>query len=261
MLKEKSVFLLDMDGTIYLGEELIFGAKEFLKHLQQQGKRYFFLTNNSSKNKKKYVEKLRRLGIEAKEEDVFTSGEATTIVLNQRMSGGKIFLMGTPALEEEFANAGFQLVKERDKEIDAVVLGFDTTLTYEKLWIACDYIREKGKYIATHPDFNCPLEGGKFMPDAGAMIAFIEASTGIVPEVIGKPNEKIIEAICNQYHLNRKDLVIVGDRLYTDIKTGENAGITSVLVLSGETSKEDYEASNILADYIFPSVKELGEAI
>lgn len=105
MLKEKSVFLLDMDGTIYLGEELIFGAKEFLKHLKQQGKRYLFLTNNSSKNKKKYVEKLRRLGIEAKEEDVFTSGEATTIVLNQRLPGGKIFLMGTPALEEEFANA------------------------------------------------------------------------------------------------------------------------------------------------------------
>jgi HAD superfamily hydrolase (TIGR01457 family) len=256
-LKEKTVYLLDMDGTIYLGDELIEGSKKILETIKEKGKRYIFLTNNSSRNKKTYVDKLNRLGIQASEEEVFTSGEATTIYLKKEKEGARVYLLGTEALEEEFEREGFVIEKERHKDIDYVVLGFDTTLTYEKLWAACEYISEGIEYIATHPDFNCPLPNDKFMPDAGAMAAFIEASTGKTPKVIGKPNKEVVEGIALKYGLKKEDMVMVGDRLYTDIKTGENAGIVSVLVYSGETKEEDYRISEIRADYVFNSVKDM----
>lgn len=256
-LRDKTVYLLDMDGTIYLGDELIDGSKEFLETIKNQGKRYIFLTNNSSKSKEIYVEKLNRLGIPASEEEVFTSGEATTMYLKKEKEGAKVYLLGTKALEEEFVREGFILEKERHKKVDYVVLGFDTTLTYDKLWAACEYISEGVEYIATHPDFNCPLPNDKFMPDAGAMAALIEASTGRTPKVIGKPNKEVVESIASKYGLRKEDMVIVGDRLYTDIKTGENAGIAAVLVYSGETKEVDYKKSETRANYVFNSVKDM----
>ena len=260
-LKKVKVFLLDMDGTIYLGDELIEGATDFLKKLKAQGKRYIFFTNNSSKNKDSYVEKLNKLGINASREEVFTSGEATTLYLSKIKPNAKIYLLGTPALEEEFQRAGFLLEGERHKDIDYVVLGFDTTLTYEKLWGACEYVSEGVEYIATHPDFNCPLPNDKFMPDAGAMAALIEASTGKTPLVIGKPNKQVVESIASKYNLNKEDMAMVGDRLYTDIMMGINSGITSVLVYTGETKPEDYKNSEIRADYVFNSVKDMMDLI
>jgi len=256
-LKDKTVYLLDMDGTIFLGDELIEGSKEFLEMIKSEGKRYIFLTNNSSKNRRIYVDKLIRLGIHVTEEEIFTSGEATTLYLRKHKEGAKVFLLGTKSLEEEFERAGFTLVKERNKEVDYVVLGFDTTLTYEKLWIACEYISEGVAYIATHPDFNCPLPNDKFMPDAGAMAALIEASTGKRPMVMGKPNKEVVESIVLKYGFKKADMIMVGDRLYTDIKTGINAGITTVLVYSGETKKVDYQSSETKATYVFDSVKDM----
>lgn len=256
-LKDKSVFLLDMDGTIYLGDKLIDGALEFLKKIKSVNKKYIFLTNNSSKNKLSYVEKLNNLGINASLDDIFTSGEATTIYLKNKLPNGKVFLLGTKELEDEFINEGFEIVKERNKDVDFVVLGFDTTLTYEKLWIACEYISEGVDYIATHPDFNCPLPEGKFMPDAGAMAAFIEASTEITPKVIGKPNKEMVNALLEKYSVNFEDVVMVGDRLYTDIKMGEVSNISTVLVYSGETTRQMYKNSKIQADWEFDSVKDM----
>lgn len=260
-LKNVKYFLLDMDGTIYLGDQLIDGALEFLKMLEDTNRKFLFLTNNSSRSKSDYKEKLMKLGCDVDEETIFTSGEATTIYLNKRKKGAKVFLLGTPSLEEEFERNGFQLVKDRSEKPDFVVLGFDTTLTYEKVWIACDFIRDGVEYIATHPDFNCPLEGGNYMPDVGAMIMMIEGSTGKLPKVMGKPNKYIVEAILEKYNLTKDDMAMVGDRLYTDVKTGIKAGITSVLVLSGETTQEMCEESDIKADYVFSSIKELGELI
>ena len=265
MIKDIQCFLLDMDGTIYLGNELIPGTIDFLETLRKQGKKYLFLTNNSSKNKKDYVEKLGRLGIKAKEDDIFTSGEATAIYLSKSLSpGSKLFVMGTPSLEEELSQAGYKVINSREQgieDVDEVVLGFDTTMTYDKFWAACDIIREKKSYIATHPDFNCPLEGGKVKPDAGAMIAFIEASTRVIPKVIGKPNRDIIDAVCEKYFLEKSQLAMVGDRLYTDIKTGENAGIMSILVFSGETSIQRYLESDTQADLALDSIADLNEII
>lgn len=250
-----------MDGTIYLGDRFIDGAVELLHNLKKSNRRTIFLTNNSSKNSKAYSEKLGRLGYKAYDEEIFTSGEATTIYLNKVKKGASIFLLGTPLLEEEFEKAGFRLIKDRSEKPDFVVLGFDTTLTYEKLWIACDLIREGVRYIATHPDFNCPIEDNKYMPDTGSIIKLIEASTGKTPLVIGKPYKYIVEAIMEKYNLKKEELAVVGDRLYTDIAVGNNSGITSILVLSGETTKEMYEQSDIRADYIFQSVKELNQCL
>lgn len=260
-IKDIKCFLLDMDGTFYLGNDLIEGSLDFLDILKEQGKDFLFLTNNSSKNKDAYQKKLARLGCQVDEEKVFTSGEATTIYLNSIAPNAKIFLLGTEFLEDEFKNAGFALVNNTDEIPEYVVLGFDTTLTYEKLWKACDFIRDGIPYIATHPDFNCPLEGGKFMPDIGAMIDFIAASTGKRPHVVGKPNKGIVDAICNKYGYKKEEMAMVGDRLYTDIKTGSNAGIVSILVLSGESTIEDYEKSDVTATFIYPSIKELGKDI
>ncbi|MFO7952913.1 MAG: HAD-IIA family hydrolase [Bacillota bacterium] len=258
-IKEITFFLLDMDGTIYLGDQLIEGAGELLQTLEEQGKRAVFLTNNSSKNREAYRVKLKNMGVKVKPEDIFTSGEATAIYLNKIYPGAKIYLLGTPMLEEEFASAGFKL--DFAGKPDFVVLGFDTTLTYQKLWRACDYIREGVAFIATHPDINCPVEGGKYMPDAGAMIKLIEASTGVSPLVIGKPNRHMIDSVCEKYGTGKENMAIVGDRLYTDIQLGINARIYSILVLSGETTPGQYKASDPKASLVYLSVKGLWQAL
>jgi len=249
-----------MDGTIYLGNRLIPGADQFIRTLKEMDRDYFFLTNNSSRDKGAYVDKLGSLGIAAARNQVITSGEATAIYLRAQKAGARLFLLGTEALAQEFSRAGFALVGRAQKP-DYVVLGFDTTLTYQKLWDACGLIREGTDYIATHPDFNCPLEGGRFMPDAGAMIAFVEASTGRRPKVIGKPNREIVEAVLTRTKVPREHIAMVGDRLYTDVALGQAAGLTSILVLSGESKPEDLTGSLYRPDYVFPSVRELGEAL
>jgi HAD superfamily hydrolase (TIGR01457 family) len=249
-----------MDGTVYLGNKLLPGADAFISVLRRRGIEYLFLTNNSSRDKQAYVDKLAAMGIGVESNQVLTSGEATAIYLKAIKPGAKVFLLGTPALAQEFSAYGFQLAG-RDESPDFVVLGFDTTLTYQKLWDACDLIREGTDYVATHPDFNCPLEGGKYMPDAGAIIAFIEASTGCRPKVIGKPNKEIVEAALTRIHAGREEIAIVGDRLYTDIAMGQEAGLSSILVLSGETRPEDLNESQFRPDYVFASLGDLARTL
>jgi 4-nitrophenyl phosphatase len=252
-LKAIQCYLLDMDGTIYLGDQLLPGALEFLDLLSDQGIQYYFLTNNSSKSKVEYAGKLAGLGIKADEEKIFTSGEATAIFIDKQKPGAKLYVVGTPPLEEEMRAHGFTIT---DENPDMFVLGFDTTLTYEKLWKLCDFVRAGKKYYATHPDFNCPTESG-FMPDIGAMIAFVEASTGRLPDqVVGKPNLPIVEAVMDKTGIGADHLGMIGDRLYTDIALGR-AGLTTILVLSGETTAEDLVGSEFVPDYVVENLAEL----
>lgn len=260
-IEDIQFFLLDLDGTIYLGDKLIDGALEFINMIKNQGKSLVFLTNNSSKNSFDYVKKLKELGIDIEEKQIFTSGTATKLYLMNEKPNSSIFLLGTKSLEEEFEAANFKLITKANQKIDYVVLGFDTSLTYDKLWKACDYIREGVPYIATHPDFNCPLSDGKSMPDIGAMINFIEASTDKRPYIVGKPNKKIIEVMQKQYGFSMDSVAMVGDRLYTDIQTAINANIESILVFSGETTEEIYDKSSIRATHVYKSIKELKEHI
>ena len=257
-------FLLDLDGTIYLGEKLIEGACEFLSLLEEQGKGYCFLTNNSSRSAEAYLDKLRGFGINARREHLVTSTDVLIHYLNRVKPGALLFPVGTKALEEELHRAGFELVRRyRDETlVDYVAVGFDTTLGYQKLYDATRYIRRGVPYIATHPDLNCPLEGGIQMPDCGAIIAFIEASTGVAPaEIAGKPNPLVIDFLVQTRGLKREKTAIVGDRLYTDIQLGKNGGLSTILVLSGETTGADLQRAAIKPDYIFASVKELYQAL
>lgn len=250
-------FLLDMDGTFYLGERLLPGSLDFMRYLSQSGRDYLFLTNNSSRSAVFYAEKLTAMGWPAKPEDILTSGEAACLYLTRQNSAARVFLLGTPDLEAEFAAHGFTLTAENP---DAVVLGFDKTLTYDKLTAACRLIRAGVPFIATHPDINCPTEDG-FIPDCGAMTELIAASAGVRPHIIGKPHRDIIDAVLAKTSHPAAATAIVGDRLYTDIATGKNAGITSILVLSGETKAADLGSAAVAPDYIFADLGTLKLAL
>lgn len=244
-LREIRCFILDMDGTFFLGESLLPGALEFISYLRETGREFLFLTNNSSRHAEYYAEKLARLGLSCNAENILTAGEATAYYIKMLKPGAGVFLLGTPELEAEFRRHRFELTAE---EPDFVVLGFDTSLTYQKLATACQLIRQGVPFIATHPDVNCPVEDG-YIPDCGAMTALIEASTGVAPKVIGKPNREIIDMITRKRGgYAPSQMAMVGDRLYTDIATGRNAGIKTILVFSGETDRSLLATSDIQPD-------------
>lgn len=257
-LQEIRCFVLDMDGTFYLGEHLIEGSLDFIKCLTDQRKQFLFLTNNSSRNAGYYVEKLKRMGCFVEEKDIYTSGQATAQYLNRFHKGTRVFLLGNEYLVKEFEAYGVQLV---ESDPDVVVIGFDTTLDYHKLAMVCDFIRKGIVYIATHPDLNCPTETG-FIPDCGAIMSFIKASTNRDADVIiGKPYQHIVSGMLERTGYKKEELAIVGDRLYTDIATGVNHGIFSILVLSGETVMADVERSPVRPDMIFTDLKSLGDCL
>jgi 4-nitrophenyl phosphatase len=250
-LADVRCFLLDMDGTFYLGDHLIEGALEFIEVLRQQGCEYLFLTNNSSKDSGQYAEKITRLGLPVGREKILTSGEATAMHVQNQKPGARVFVVGTSALEDEFRGRGFTLT---DETPDFVILGFDTTLTYAKLWKLCDFVRAGVPYIATHPDYNCPTETG-FMPDIGATLAFVNASTGREPDlVVGKPNRLFVEKAAERTGIPVSNMCMIGDRLYTDIALGQVTGIPTILVLSGETQAEEVAGSRFQPTHIFPSL-------
>jgi HAD superfamily hydrolase (TIGR01457 family) len=254
-LEKVKLFLLDMDGTFNLGNQIIDGSLDFIKILNSQGKKFIFLTNNSSKNRNNYAEKITTLGLRITKDSIFTSGEATTIYLHKKYRNAGVYLVGTTQLISEFREFG---IKIQPKSPDVVVLGFDTSLTYKKLWKLCDFVRAGLPYIATHPDFNCPTENG-FMPDIGAMIAFVKAATGRNPDiVIGKPNRFIVDALAIKLNIPISEMAMVGDRLYTDIALGKTSGITTCLVLSGETKPSEIELSEFKPDYVFENLNDIG---
>lgn len=249
-------FLLDLDGTFYLGDRLLPGSLDFLEKLRETGRDVLFVTNNSSKSAEAYVRKLENLGVPEVFRKVLTSGQAAGSYALREMPGKRAFLLGTPMLRRELAAMGVAL---DDRAPDYVLIGYDTTLTYDKMVRVCDYVRAGLPYIATHPDFNCPTEHG-FAPDIGAMITFIEASTGRKPDVIlGKPYEGIVQEALQRTCVPKEALAMVGDRLYTDIATGVNFGILSILVLTGETRPEDLRTAQIQPDLVLERLCEMNE--
>lgn len=254
ILEKVRCFALDMDGTVYLGEKWIEGARDFLEKIEASGRSYVFLTNNSSKNAEAYVEKLRRMGWETGPEKIITSGQATIYYLKKHFAGKKVFLLGNSLLREEFVQAGVVLEEETP---DVVVVAFDTSLDYRKMCKVCDFVRAGLPYLSTHPDYNCPTETG-FIPDAGAIQAFIHASAFRYPDrIIGKPNRDIVEYLTERVGVEKEQIAMVGDRLYTDIAAGKNNGLKSILVLSGEASYADAAESDVIPHLIFTSVREM----
>ena len=255
-LQRVKLFLLDLDGTFYLGSKLFPWTLPFMKTLKTRDKHHLFLTNNSSASRQYYAEKITRMGFETVPSDVFSSTTATITYLQKHHAGQRLYVLGTPDMEQELRDAGLTLVQD---EPDIVLLGFDKTLTYEKLRKACFWLRAGKTYIATHPDINCPMEEGP-IPDTGAMIELIATSAERRPDVIiGKPNPPIIDALFEQYPYEREEVAMIGDRLYTDIQTGINAGIVSILVLSGETTIDMYDAWDGTADFVFENIGEIAQ--
>ena len=251
-LTQKKLWILDMDGTVYLGNQLFPETLPFLQRIRESGASYLFFTNNASRAKDTYVTRLNGMGIPAGPENILTSAETTIAFLKQHRPGKSVYVVGTPDLIRSFEDAG--ICVEEDAPI--VVASFDTTLTYDKLEKACRYIREGAEFISTHPDFNCPVEGG-FIPDSGAICALITASTGKLPRYFGKPYEDTLQIIEEFSGVSREDMVVVGDRLYTDIALGAKHGVASVLVLSGETTLEDLDGSDVQPSVIVQNVGEL----
>lgn len=254
-LQACDLFLLDMDGTLYLGDEVFEGAVKFIKTLTELGKKYIYLTNNSSRSGVDYVERLNRLGFPCEEENVFTSGMATAMYINEKFPKKRVYPVGTGRFSEELNTYGV-IISENNP--DVVAVGFDTELTYEKLNKAVHFIRHGAKFIAANPDYVCPMPKGEVLPDCGSICALLTASTGVKPIYIGKPERRMIDILSEKNGISNEKIAMVGDRLYTDIAAGVNAGAIAVCVMTGETTKEMLESSDIKPDYVFSSVAELG---
>lgn len=256
-LKDIKLFVLDMDGTFYLGNRIYDCSLDFLKNVKKAGKEFIFFTNNSSKAPQDYINKLARMDCRIQRKDIMTSGDVTIEYIKTQCPGASVYLVGTKELEKSFLEAGIRLVETKP---ELVAVGFDTSLTYEKLEKACAYICNGSRFVATHLDINCPTEEG-YIPDCGAICAAIRLSTGVEPEFMGKPFDKTVDMIVKRTGFQKEEIAFVGDRLYTDVATGVNNGSTGILVLTGETKLEDVEISEIKPDFIFESLKEIGEAL
>lgn len=249
-LKHIKHFVLDMDGTIYLGDKLFDFTSAFLNKVRETGRDFVFFTNNSSKNAAAYIEKLHRMGIEIAPEQMLISNEVIIEYILKEYPGKSVYVIGTQLLKNDFINAGIKLTENAD----LVVLGFDTELVYHKLVVGCDLIRAGKPFLAVNPDFNCPVENG-FIPDCGSMARLITASTGVTPEYFGKPSRHALNYMLHRIGCEPEELAVVGDRLYTDIAIACGTEVTSILVLSGETKKADvgvadYKPSMVVRDLI-----------
>ena len=258
ILKEKELYIFDMDGTIYLGNKVFDFAINFINNLRKVGKRVLFFTNNATRSDATYIEKLARLGFSPTADEIMTSGDVTAVFLNNHRKNQSVYLLGSDDLYDDFCKKGINLVDGEVERADIVVTSFDLDLNYCKLNNACRLIRGGAEFLSTHPDFNCPTENG-FIPDSGAIAALCTASTGKVPTYFGKPYKETIEMIGEATGYKNDEMCIFGDRLYTDIALGKKFGVTAVLVLSGETKPADVDAAEVQdkPDFVFDSLNDV----
>ena len=261
LLRQIKLYLFDMDGTLYLGDRLYSFTTELLETLKKTGRRYLFMTNNSSKSVEDYIKKLEKLGIPATREDFITSSQATAYYLKQHHWGQTLYVCGTRSLRRELEREGFKTT-DSVEETDCIVMGFDTELTFQKLHDVSYLLltRENIPYIATNPDYVCPTEFGS-VPDCGSVCDMIFNATGKRPVVIGKPSPLMPLLAMEQWGYSKEETAVVGDRIYTDVKSGLNAGITGILVMSGETTREILEASPDKPHLVLEDAGEILEAI
>lgn len=254
-LKKVRLFLLDMDGTIYLDNRLFDGVTDFLAHIKVIGGKYMFLTNNSSKSVDKYIEKLASLGIASAEEDFLTSTNATVLYL-QKKAYRKIYALGTASFKEQLRNAGLPITDRLEDGIDCLCMGFDTELTFQKLEDACILLGRDVDYVATNPDWVCPTWYG-YVPDCGSVSEMLYNATKRRPIFIGKPQPTMALLAMEKAGFSPEQTALIGDRLYTDIACGVNAGITSIFVLSGEGTLADVEISDVKPSHIYENIQAL----
>ncbi len=257
MIQNTKLYLFDMDGTLYLGDRLYDFTVELLSEIRRTGGKYLFITNNSSKSVEDYVKKLAKFGISATREDFMTSSQATAYYLKKNHPGKKLYVCGTRSLVAELEGEGFPVTTNLE-EVECIVMGFDTELTFQKLHDVSYLLLTKPElpYIATNPDLVCPTEFGS-VPDCGSICIGIKNATGKEPIVIGKPSPLMPQLAMDKYGCAPKETAVIGDRIYTDVKSGLNAGCIGVLVLSGESTRQTLAQSDVKPDLVLESAGEI----
>lgn len=252
-------FIFDLDGTVYLSDELIPGADRVIRIIREKGRKVVFLSNKPIQTREEYASKLSRLGIPTQAGEVINSTLVMTNYLRENAPSAKLFIVGETPFIEELKRAGFT-ISEEPKEIEYVVVAFDRTFDYRKLNIAFQAIKLGAHFVATNPDRTCPVEGGE-IPDCAGMIAAVEAVTGKKVEVIvGKPSPLMIQAALDVMELRPEECILIGDRLETDIRMGKEAGIATGIVLTGvtdETTLKEYKHSPMQPDFVFQSIADV----
>lgn len=255
-MSKKRLWLFDMDGTIYKEERLFDGTLELLRAINDRGGRYVFITNNSSRSVIDYVKKVNRLGITAEADNFFTSSQASILYLEKNHSGAKIYCQGTNSMVSELAEAGIN-VTDKVEKVDVVLVGYDMELSTQKLINTCEILSTQDVvYLATNPDWVCPVSFG-FIPDCGSICRMIKYATGKWPGFIGKPEPVMVDIARARFGCSADETVVVGDRLYTDIAAGLNAGVDAVCVLTGEATVNEIMNGDIKPTFTFQSVKEM----
>ncbi|MCS6844335.1 MAG: HAD-IIA family hydrolase [Caldilineales bacterium] len=249
-------YVFDLDGTVYLGDTLLPTAGDTIIALRRLGKRTVFLSNNPTHTRHEYAAKLTRLGLPTPPEDIVTSGQVMADFLSRELPGARLFVLGEEPLLQVLAEAGFSFSDDPTR-VDAVIASFDRTFTYRKLQIAFDAIRAGARFFATNADRYCPVPGGG-QPDAAAIIAAVEACTGVqVEAVVGKPSRYTVEAILNKLQLPPERCLMTGDRLETDVAMALSAGMDAALVLTGATTAAQAQASVIRPTYVLDRLADL----
>jgi len=261
ILRKIKLFLFDQDGTLYLGNRVYDFTIPMLEKIKATGRRYMFMTNNSSKSVTDYIKKLEKMGITATREDFITSSQATAYYLKKYLPNKRLYVCGTRSLIEELESQGFETTTDLSK-VECVVMGFDTELTFQKLEDVSKLLltRPELPYIATNPDLVCPTEFGS-VPDCGSVCQMIYNATGRRPVVIGKPSPLMPELAMEHAGFSKEETAVVGDRIYTDVKSGLNAGITGILVMSGETTPDILAASEDKPHLVLQDCSEILNAL
>ncbi|MBQ0038252.1 MAG: HAD-IIA family hydrolase [Clostridiales bacterium] len=259
-LQDKRLFLLDMDGTIYIDEQLFDGVGSFLQYVKDIGGRYLFLTNNSSRGVEGYVDKLRRLGLPAEETEFLTSVDATIRYLQTQLAGKLCYVFGTRSFYRQLERAGIPVTDHLCDGIEVLLCGFDRELTFQKLEDACILLQRGVEFVATNPDWVCPTWYGS-VPDCGSVCEMLYRATARRPRFIGKPEPEMVHLALEKTGFTAEQTVIIGDRLYTDIACGVNAGIDSVFVLSGEGVLDDIEVYKVHPTWIYDDIARLYRAL
>ena len=262
MLKDKKLFLFDIDGTIAIGDTLYDGSRELISYIESIGGKAYYITNNSTKSNEDYVKKFEKsFGLKTTEKQFITSGFMTKTFLLDNYSDKTIFVLGTDSYVEDLRKSGLKVTTEVLEDIALVVVAYDSELNYEKLTKVSQVLFEKDvPFYATNPDLRCPIDFG-FIPDCGAICDMITATTDKKPVYLGKPNKEVVRMCLLDSGFSEEETIVVGDRLYTDIACGINAGVDTCVLFTGEAKKEDMLDTPYKATYEFENVRTFLEAI